>query len=45
MILRGDGQIHVGTMHRFKGLEYQNLAIVAVSDGIIPRAAVYRYAT
>jgi superfamily I DNA/RNA helicase len=42
---RGDGQIHVGTMHRFKGLEYQNLAIVAVTDGIIPRAAVHRYAT
>ncbi|MEZ0064315.1 mRNA-degrading endonuclease RelE of RelBE toxin-antitoxin system [Streptacidiphilus sp. MAP12-20] len=37
---RGDGDIHVGTMHRFKGLEYQKLAIVAASDGILPRTAV-----
>jgi superfamily I DNA/RNA helicase len=35
---RGDGVVHVGTMHRFKGLEYQRLAIVGVCDGIIPRA-------
>jgi len=39
------GEIHVGTMHRFKGLEYQNLAIIAASDGIIPRAAIHRYET
>jgi len=32
----GDGEIHVGTMHRFKGLEYQRLAIVAASDGNLP---------
>lgn len=37
---KGDGEIHVGTMHRFKGLEYQRLAIVGVRDGIIPRTAV-----
>ncbi len=42
----GDGEIHVGTMHRFKGLEYQRLAIVAASDGIIPRTqAIARYRT
>ncbi|XVS65516.1 UvrD-helicase domain-containing protein [Actinosynnema sp. CA-299493] len=34
---QGDGGVHVGTMHRFKGLEYQRLAIVGVRDGIIPR--------
>lgn len=34
---RGDGEVHVGTMHRFKGLEYQRLAIVGVRDGVIPR--------
>jgi superfamily I DNA/RNA helicase/mRNA-degrading endonuclease RelE of RelBE toxin-antitoxin system len=34
---KGDGDVHVGTMHRFKGLEYQRLAIVGVRDGIIPR--------
>lgn len=40
---RGDGDVHVGTMHRFKGLEYQKLAIVAVSDGILPRAGIQRF--
>jgi mRNA-degrading endonuclease RelE of RelBE toxin-antitoxin system len=35
---RGDGMVHVGTMHRFKGLEYERLAIVGVSDGIVPRS-------
>jgi superfamily I DNA/RNA helicase len=30
-------------MHRFKGLEYQKLAIVAVSDGILPRAGIQRF--
>ncbi|WP_045875845.1 UvrD-helicase domain-containing protein [Pseudofrankia sp. DC12] len=42
---QGDGEIHIGTMHRFKGLEYQKLAIIAVSAGVIPRAAVDRYKT
>ncbi|WP_328549819.1 UvrD-helicase domain-containing protein [Streptomyces sp. NBC_00366] len=43
---KGDGEIHVGTMHRFKGLEYQRLAIVGASDGIIPRtSAIERYRT
>ncbi|MEV3979309.1 UvrD-helicase domain-containing protein [Nonomuraea sp. NPDC049758] len=37
---KGDGEVHVGTMHRFKGLEYQRLAVVGVSDGIIPRTGV-----
>ncbi|MGW4299115.1 UvrD-helicase domain-containing protein [Streptomyces sp. NPDC004646] len=41
---KGDGDIHVGTMHRFKGLEYQKLAIVGARDGVIPRATlVQRY--
>nr|WP_246405349.1 3'-5' exonuclease [Nocardiopsis algeriensis] len=25
-------------MHRFKGLEYQHMAIAAVSEGLVPRA-------
>jgi superfamily I DNA/RNA helicase len=37
----GDGEIHVGTMHRFKGLEYQRIAIVGVRDGIIPRTGAF----
>jgi superfamily I DNA/RNA helicase len=27
-------------MHRFKGLEYQKLAIVGASDGILPRTSL-----
>jgi hypothetical protein len=43
---KGDGDVHVGTMHRFKGLEYQRLVIVGASDGIIPRTSVIeRYRT
>ncbi|MGC5332850.1 UvrD-helicase domain-containing protein [Micromonospora sp. DT62] len=38
-----DGDIHVGTMHRFKGLEYQRLAIIGLRHGILPRAHVERY--
>ncbi len=40
---RGDGEIHVGTMHRFKGLEYQRLAIVGMRNGAIPRPYIERY--
>ncbi|MGW9208102.1 UvrD-helicase domain-containing protein [Embleya sp. NPDC055664] len=42
---RGDGKVHVGTMHRFKGLEYQKLAVVAAADGIVPRASIERFRT
>ncbi|BCL12370.1 UvrD-helicase domain-containing protein [Micromonospora sagamiensis] len=35
--------VHVGTMHRFKGLEYQRMIIAAVSDGLVPRQAISRY--
>lgn len=34
--------VHVGTMHRFKGLEYQNMAIGGVCDGVVPRADIER---
>lgn len=40
---KGDGDVHVGTMHRFKGLEYQKLAIVGACEGVIPRPAIERY--
>jgi superfamily I DNA/RNA helicase len=40
---RADG-VHVGTMHRFKGLEYQRMILGGVSDGLVPRAAIARYA-
>ncbi|WP_193517551.1 UvrD-helicase domain-containing protein [Nocardiopsis kunsanensis] len=34
--------VHVGTLHRFKGLEYQHMAIAGVSEGLIPRAGLDR---
>jgi hypothetical protein len=37
------GGIHVGTMHRFKGLEYQRMIIAGVSDGLVPRQMISRY--
>lgn len=42
---QGGGEVHIGTMHRFKGLEYQKLAIIGASDGILPRnALIEKYA-
>lgn len=37
------GGVHVGTMHRFKGLEYQKMIIAGVVDGHVPRTAINRY--
>jgi len=37
---KGDGDIHVGTMHRMKGLEYKRVILAAVTDGIIPKKAL-----
>ncbi|MGW3611082.1 UvrD-helicase domain-containing protein [Micromonospora sp. NPDC005163] len=39
---RPDG-VHIGTMHRFKGLEYQRMIIAGVSDGLMPRQMINRY--
>ncbi|KUL31268.1 UvrD-helicase domain-containing protein [Actinoplanes awajinensis] len=39
---RGDG-VHVGTMHRLKGLEYQKIIVAGVSDGLVPRQMINRY--
>ncbi len=39
---RSDG-VHVGTMHRFKGLEYQKMIIAGVTDGLVPRQLICRY--
>jgi superfamily I DNA/RNA helicase/mRNA-degrading endonuclease RelE of RelBE toxin-antitoxin system len=30
--------VHVGTLHRFKGLEYQRMIVADVSNGVIPAA-------
>ncbi|NLU75504.1 UvrD-helicase domain-containing protein [Streptomyces sp. HNM0575] len=37
---QGGGEVHIGTMHRFKGLEYQKLAVVGASEGVLPRTAL-----
>jgi superfamily I DNA/RNA helicase/mRNA-degrading endonuclease RelE of RelBE toxin-antitoxin system len=39
---RGDDGVHIGTMFRFKGLEYQHMIIAGASDGLVPRSAVQR---
>ncbi|MET7787578.1 UvrD-helicase domain-containing protein [Streptomyces sp900116325] len=36
----GPSGVHIGTMFRFKGLEYQRMIIAGVSDGLVPREAV-----
>ncbi|GAA1414292.1 UvrD-helicase domain-containing protein [Catellatospora coxensis] len=38
----GEG-VHVGTMHRFKGLEYQRMIIAGVGDGLVPRQMINQY--
>lgn len=39
---RADG-VHIGTMHRFKGLEYQRMILGGVCDGLVPRAGISAY--
>ncbi|MEV6590493.1 UvrD-helicase domain-containing protein [Streptomyces acidicola] len=36
---RNEG-VHIGTMYRFKGLEYQGMIIAGVSEGLVPRSSV-----
>ncbi|MFC4909883.1 UvrD-helicase domain-containing protein [Actinomadura gamaensis] len=40
-----DDAVHVGTMHRFKGLEYQHMIIAGIREGLVPRAAIEQYKT
>lgn len=37
---RTDEGVHIGTMYRFKGLEYRRMIIAGVSEGLVPRSAV-----
>jgi superfamily I DNA/RNA helicase len=39
---RPDG-VHVGTLHRFKGLEYQRMILVVITDWAIPSQHVTDY--
>ncbi|MFF3686209.1 UvrD-helicase domain-containing protein [Streptomyces sp. NPDC002187] len=42
---RGDEGVHIGTMFRFKGLEYQRMIIAGVTQGLVPREAILRLKT
>ncbi|MDT0304278.1 AAA family ATPase [Streptomonospora sp. DSM 45055] len=33
---RLDDAVHVGTLHRFKGLEYRRMAVAGVAQGLVP---------
>ncbi|HUC56085.1 MAG TPA: 3'-5' exonuclease [Streptosporangiaceae bacterium] len=35
---RDHDAVHVGTLHRFKGLEYQRMILAGICDGVIPGA-------
>ncbi|MFV2197728.1 UvrD-helicase domain-containing protein [Nocardiopsis sp. LOL_012] len=35
--------VHVGTLHRFKGLEYQHMVVAGLTEGLVPNAGVERY--
>nr|WP_234311790.1 3'-5' exonuclease [Streptomyces griseus] len=37
---RDDEGVHIGTMYRFKGLEYQRMVIAGVQRGLLPGASV-----
>ena len=41
---RGEQGVHIGTMYRFKGLEYRCLIIAGASEGLVPRASVDAWA-
>lgn len=35
--------VHVGTLHRYKGLEYQHVLVAGISDGLLPHASLERH--
>ncbi|BCJ73699.1 DNA helicase [Catellatospora sp. IY07-71] len=39
----GGAGVHLGTMHRFKGLEYQRMIIAGVCDGLVPRQTINHF--
>lgn len=40
---RLDDVVHIGTMHRFKGLEYQHVIVAGVTDGLVPQSYLRRW--
>ncbi|MFF7242335.1 UvrD-helicase domain-containing protein [Embleya sp. NPDC008237] len=41
---RGREGVHIGTMYRFKGLEYRRIIIAGVTEGLVPRSSVDAWA-
>ncbi|GGK65765.1 DNA helicase [Planomonospora parontospora subsp. parontospora] len=39
-----EAPVHVGTMHRFKGLEYQRMILAGVAEGLLPAQRVLTFA-
>lgn len=39
---KGTDGVSIGTMHRFKGLEFQRIVIAGAAEGLIPRASLDR---
>ncbi|MFG2412105.1 UvrD-helicase domain-containing protein [Streptomyces goshikiensis] len=37
---RHEEGVHIGTMYRFKGLEYRRMIIAGVAEGLVPRSSV-----
>lgn len=40
---QGHDGVRVGTMHRFKGLEFQRMIIAGASEGLVPRSGIDRW--
>ncbi|WP_182908106.1 UvrD-helicase domain-containing protein [Microbispora sp. H13382] len=38
-----EAPVHVGTMHRFKGLEYQRMILAGVAEGLLPAQRVLAF--
>jgi superfamily I DNA/RNA helicase len=37
---RRDAAVYVGTLHRFKGLEFEKMIVAGAADGLIPAARI-----
>ena len=40
---KGRDCVRIGTMHRFKGLEFQRMIIAGATDGLVPRSGIDRW--
>jgi superfamily I DNA/RNA helicase len=40
---KGRDCVRIGTIHRFKGLEFQRMIIAGATDGLVPRSGIDRW--